>query len=170
MACLFTAFPTVCQPRFLTSHLKLDPNFETRSTRAPLGSSGSSSENLPARKGCWDGSQGSQVLGAGTRLAGLSSIQLLGMSPGGAADAPELRALCRPRPRTDPRILRAHPAQSSGTAALLPLAACHKIQASVEAARGKSPSRFLWFSTVPNDIGRLFGFVPEEKAELSGKI
>lgn len=28
-ACLFTAFPTICQSRFLTSHLKLDPDFET---------------------------------------------------------------------------------------------------------------------------------------------
>lgn len=56
--CLFAVLPTVCQSRFLTSHLKLDPNFETRSTPAPLGSSGSSSAILPARKGCRDGSQG----------------------------------------------------------------------------------------------------------------
>lgn len=74
VACLFTVSPTVCQSQFLTSHLKLDPNFETRSAPAPLGSFGSSSESLPARKGWRDGSQGSQVFGAGTRLAGLSSI------------------------------------------------------------------------------------------------
>lgn len=104
VVCFLPFFPTVCQSPFLTSHLKLDPNFETWSTWVPFGSSRSSSESLPARQSLWDGSQRLQL------FADLSSIQLSRIAslvePSGAgsradpsSDAPRPCATYRPRHR-----------------------------------------------------------------------
>lgn len=183
LASLQSLPPTVCQSQFLTSHLKLDPNFETRSAPAPLGSSGSSSESLPARKGWRDGSQGSQVFGAGTRLAGLSSIHpAAGDCPGSARGA-QRRARGRAPPAAPcPRDRARSPAPAHGSAvspppgrgtAHLPSAAPRNIEA-LWKAQEENPSTasagFPLLPTLSRDICRLFGFVPEEKAELPEKI